>query len=133
VDCQKDVIFVDVAADVALDGSSSSRRPLGLAGMFISRSLLGGLGDLSSGSDILGLVLGTSRASALLGGLGDLSSGSDILRLVLGTSGTAALLGSVRDDILRLVLGTSRATALLGGLGNLLVGSVDERGDFVYQ
>ena len=41
MDCQKDVIFVDVAAGVALDGSSGSRRPLGLAGMFVRRSLLG--------------------------------------------------------------------------------------------
>ena len=41
MECQKDVIFVDVAAGVALDGSSRRCRPLGLAGVFVRRSLLG--------------------------------------------------------------------------------------------
>ena len=69
------MVFVDVSAGVALDGNCSSHRPLGFASVFVRRSLLGSVGDLSSGSDILGLVLGTSGAAALLRGFGDLIVG----------------------------------------------------------
>ena len=65
MECQKDVIFVDVAAGVSLDDSSSSRRPLGLAGMFVSRSLLGSGIFCHSPQEVNSLLLTASIDTAV--------------------------------------------------------------------